>query len=345
MRSWLLGSAFLSTCLLSALSQGPVTGTIAIYRIGQLSGTFPIVIDGQIKLKLGNMHRLLLHVQPGDHQVEAKFGSVANPVSVVHVDSGETAFVVLDFGGVSFGGLMMGSARNQIHMTLERTNAPPEGSFKDQEVDVKAVTSLALLLRFHEDAPVVRASEIQELSEVDVQDALLQGRHTPTPSMVGLYLEDRQQQFGSSLSQGQAVSGFSVRVYTAKQWLQLQVALATREMRPFSDADVTPEMRQILLHVIARPSTPDSLTGRNMAAADNVQRVVLEEGPNRQVIQPLAIEASTVQLESAIRSAQFQGVVASFPQPDVSKPFSLIVIGAAGRKTFEVKDKHLSRLK
>jgi len=325
--------------------QDKIFGTVEVYRIGRSSGSFPLVVDGQTKLKISNSHRMTLQMTKGEHQLESSLATV-NPVLALSVEAGQTTYVVMDFEHGAYAKAILGGDKSKLFtLTLEHTNRPPPGEFKDEKVDEKLANLIASLPAYHEAILPTATAEVQELSDQEIGEALLQGRHTMDPRTVGLLLEDLQQQIGSALVQGQGVSGYSVRVYTAKQWLQLQASLATREMRPFSIHDVTPELRHKLLHVTASPSTPDSLTGRNMANASNVQRIVLEEGQNRAVMQPLGSEPTTVNLDSSLRSASYQGMTASFPQPDITRPFQIVVIGDGYRKEFAVKDKHLAWLK
>ena len=326
-----------------AISQTVPSGTLEIYRTTTSGyGGIPLLLDSQCKLKIGGSGHLTLQLTAGEHQLESKLGRF-DPIVVVMVGPGETSYVILDLKRPTVGSLLIG--KPDMTLTLERTNATPEGKYKNTNVSPELLAMAAALPPFHETMRVVSQREIVSLTDAEVSEALLQGRHTPAPSTIGLYLEDYGQQFASGISDGQAVSGFSVRVFTAKQWLQLQSAVANRELRPFSEADVTPKMRQRLMWVIARPSTPANLNGRNMAAADNVQRIVLEEGLSKAVIQPVTEEPSTVNLESALRSATYLGLLAAFPEPDTKLPFAVIVVGDSGRKTFQVKEKHLARLK
>jgi len=344
-RCKLLPILFLIFFSQSLYGQDKTLGKVEVYRIGRSSGSFPLVVDGRTKLKISNSHRITLQMTTGEHQLESSLATV-NPVLALSVEAGQTTYVVMEFEHGAYAKAFLGGDKSKLFtLTLEHTNRPPPGEFKDEKVDEKFTNLIASLPAYHEAILLAATAEVQELSDQEIGEALLQGRHTMDPRTVGLLLEDLQQQIGSALVQGQGVSGYSVRVYTAKQWLQLQASLASREMRPFSIHDVPPELRHKLLHVTASPSTPDSLTGRNMANASNVQRIVLEEGQNRAVMQPLSSELTTVNLDSSLRSASYQGMTASFPQPDITRPFQIVVIGDGYRKEFAVKDKHLAWLK
>ena len=311
-----------------------------------VAGGLPYTVDSQVKLKISRGRRSVLTLSAGEHELTAKLGPSVSTV-IVTVKPGEPTYVVYDYQRKSMMQMMVSRDPAQnLTVTLEHTNAPPDGKFEDEKLGDKEVASLAALQPMHEVQPAATSvAELEPLTEMEIREALLQGEHIGVPGTIGLLLDDQQRRFGSALSQGQSVSGFSVRVYTAKQWLELLAANAKYEMRPFTVADLTPEMKQKRLYVIAHPSTPDLLNGKNMAVASNVQRIVLEEGASRAVVQPLDQETTAVRLNSALRSADFQGMSASFPQPDVTKPFHIVVIGDADKKEFEVKDKHLSRLR
>jgi hypothetical protein len=326
-------------------AQTDTTGTVEIYGVGG-HANFSLLVDSQRRIKVGSNHRLVLTMQAGEHQIEGKLGSF-NPVTAFVVRPGVTTYLVLDFKPPSFGSIMaMHDPNKTMAVTWDNPNAPPDGTYKDEKPEPPEIAAISSLPPFHEQALLQIEKEPADLTEDEVKNAVLQGRHTAVPSTIGVYLEDYQREYGSALSQGQSVSGFSVWVYSARQWIQLQASLAQHDMRPFTASDVTPEMRKRCLHVVANPSTPDHLDGNNMAAASNVSRIVLEVGPSKAVMQPVQLEPTEINLNSALRSASYGGMAASFPEPDIHSPFTIIVIGDSDyRKRFEVKDKHLARLK
>ncbi len=326
-------------------------GMVDLYKMGSrasgpIGGGITMKIDNQISFKVKDSEHVVLKLRAGEHQIEGRLGSSLNAVAIVFVKPGETEYVILDYKRPSIASLYaMKDPRLTMNLTLEHTNAPPDGNFKLHELKTEEVVGLSALPPFHEEAPASAEAEIVPLSDADIAEAIVQGRHIPSPMTIGLMMEDLQTQYLSGVGTNQGVSGFTIWVYTAKQWVELQAALAQRDMRPFTEADVTPEMKQQLLHVSAIPSTPDRLTGANMAAADNANRIVLELGPSKTVLQPLLLAPVNYSVDSALRSANYQGVMATFPQPDIKKPFSIVVIGGNTKKEFEVKDKHLARLK
>lgn len=287
---------FIGLLGIAASAKGQVAnlGRVEVYRTGATTVGIPLIVDSQYKLKLSATKRVILTLTVGEHQLEGKIGPL-NPVLAINVLAGETTYVVMDYRRPSFGSLMvMRDPAQSMNFILDHTNAPPEGKFKDEEIDEKLNQSLISLRPFHQEEPITQTASVQLLTDAEVKEALLQGRQTPDPKTVGAYLEDSGRAFASALADGQSVSGYTVRVYNAKQWIQLQAAIAAREMRPFSESDVTPDLYRRLLHVVASPSTPDKLTGRNMAAASNVTRIVLEEGPAHAVTQPLSLAPTVV---------------------------------------------------
>jgi hypothetical protein len=73
---------------------------------------------------------------------------------------------------------------------------------------------------------------------------------------------------------------------------------AKRELTPFTIADVTPEMRRPLLHVVAWPDLPNTVGG--IASASSVHKVVLEDETKQVMIQPLSNEAEAVKTRECI---------------------------------------------
>ncbi len=125
---------------------------------------------------------------------------------------------------------------------------------------------------------------------------------------------------------------------------------AKREMSPFTIADVTPEMRQPLLHVVAWPDLPNTAGG--MSSASSVHKVVLADETKQVLIQSLSTEPEAVNTESAFRTASYTKAVATFTMEDVSKirgssgngEFFVVVVGDTHTKFFKVKSKMFSKL-
>jgi hypothetical protein len=115
----------------------------------------------------------------------------------------------------------------------------------------------------------------------------------------------------------------------------------------FSVADVTDDMRQPLLHVLALPSTPDYLTGAGFSRSSSVHRIVLSDAARQITIQPLEVTNGRVESNSAFRSATFGTAAASFLMADVERlratdpkgEFFVVVVGDNQNKFFKVKSK------
>ena len=87
-----------------------------------------------------------------------------------------------------------------------------------------------------------------------------------------------------------ANSGFSVKIYSPKRWIEYQSSLAHSLMRPFSIVDVTPEMKLKVLRVVALPKTPDRLDARGFSVASSVARIVLMDKAKAITVQPIKEE-------------------------------------------------------
>ena len=154
---------------------------------------------------------------------------------------------------------------------------------------------------------------------------------------------------------GETGGGFSIDVYTAPTWIGHQANLASHMMKPFTVADVTPDMEADVIRVVAYPSTALNVTGPGLAQASNVTHVVLEDATKKVVIQPIAETTLTQELDSALRSASVYGKVAFFSKADVDRirgldgkgEFFVTVLGdnvLMSRKYFKVKAKDFTRL-
>ena len=331
-----------------ALSQQNATATVDLYRIGRYSIAVPITVDGKVTFKLEHGRHVVLTLTPGQHQLESQIGT-DKPLILVDIQPGQTQYAAIDWEHISMGKLMglsmtgnTTAMQKGFSLTMDRLDAAPAGKYKPQDIDTSVSGQIAALPPYDDAVTVAAAPPVVPLSDIEVREAIAQGRRITSPTSIGATLEDIQRQLGSAVA-GLPVSGMSVRVYSAKQWIELQAAVATREMRPFTVADVTPEMRQKLLHVLAMPSTPDRLNGQNMSLATNIVHVVLQSSAG--TVQPVDMEPNTVTVDSALRSKKYMGMAASFPEPNINEPFKVVVIGDNYRKFFDVKATHLTRLR
>jgi hypothetical protein len=189
---------------------------------------------------------------------------------------------------------------------------------------------------------------VAELTDADIEDAILKGNYNVSPSAIGLRLNDVQTNVLShTLTPDYAVSGFTVLIYTPKQWIEYNAALAHKHMRPFGPGDVTQDMRSSLLHVVALPSTPDSLNARNMSAASGVSHIVVCDNTRKIIIQPVVEQSHDVITSSALRDANYISMAAAFNTEEVKQllgqgqdEWYIVVVGANdSRKFFKVKSK------
>lgn len=183
------------------------------------------------------------------------------------------------------------------------------------------------------------------LTDEQVTQAIQQGlasRHR-----IGLTLNDLQTSMTGRCFKCNHASGFTISIYRPAQWIEEVAAQAKRDMRPYSISDVSEQMRQSYLHVIALPSTPDYLNARGLARSSSVKRIVLCDTSRQVTIQPIELAHDTIQLDSALRSAQLASAQALFPmssvarlrQLDPKREFFVVIIGDHQDKWFKVKAK------
>ena len=175
------------------------------------------------------------------------------------------------------------------------------------------------------------------LTDAEVTEAILMGMAIGQ-RRIGLMLSDPE-------TPGD--SGYTIHMYTAKQWIEQLVANARSENLPFSAAEVTPEMRRKMLHVVAMPSTPDVMNGNGFALASSVHRILLTDTARSVIVQPVQLNKGKVTANSAFRSAESSNASAAFMMSDVDRlrasdskgEFFIIVTGVGKDKSFRVKER------
>jgi hypothetical protein len=338
---------------------GAQSATVHIYRTGNPRGKLHVKMDGHDLFLLQDGHAATLAVQPGDHEFWVGFegigsGSTPVAVSIVHARQGSEAFLHVDYQ-FAFGKAMMGGGATSMHLAMqEEPGMPPD--LKEQRLDAKELEAAASSRRIESRPKAEQASlPVASLTDSQVDSAILQGLHDPSPNGIGLYLNDVQTAIGSGLADNgaSATNGFSVIVYSAFHWIEYQAALAHHQMRPFTARDVTPEMRADVVRVVALPNTPANLNGRGIAASSGVARVVICDMSKTVTVQPLSEQASTVTSDSALRSKDYTSMASSFNRAEVEAlrskdkrgEFYVVVIGESGeRKFFNLKQKYSSWL-
>ena len=191
----------------------------------------------------------------------------------------------------------------------------------------------------------------QLLSDAQVAVSIDKGmskRH----KLIGLTLNDVQ----TAILSGMAChtcgeSGYTVTIYTPEQWIEQLAVNAKREMLPFGVSDVTPDMREPLLHVVALPSRAAYINGAGLSGASSVHRVVLAGKDKAQVIQPVGNENGSLQDNSAFRSIDYGTATSTFQMLDVDKirgddngEFFVVVVGDKQNKYFKVKTRMFKQL-
>ncbi len=190
------------------------------------------------------------------------------------------------------------------------------------------------------------------MSDAEVRAAIdnaLHGRHHD----IGLALNDLQKSTFSSLGcETCGVSGYTIFVYTPKQWIELLAVQAAKEMVPFGLESIPPETRQPYLHVVAMPSTANYINASGLSAASSVHRVVLVNTDRTETVQPLQVTPSTVQSNSALRAIEYTKADTVFAMSDVDRlrsedkngEFFIVVVGDNQNKFFKVKSRMFREL-
>lgn len=147
-------------------------------------------------------------------------------------------------------------------------------------------------------------------------------------------------------------SGFRVAVYSPIAWIRHLKAQAQKEMRPFTLADVTEDMRADVWRLKVSPSVPRKMN--DTLGASSVSHAVLRNQNKTVVIQPLTKEpfAETVQSMGGAHLT-YEGMDLTFPGeavralwgPQQDQEFWISVVGPDRKYDFEVKDKYFDKLK
>jgi hypothetical protein len=189
------------------------------------------------------------------------------------------------------------------------------------------------------------------VSDTQIQQAISDGQRRH-PGQIGLTLLDVQTAVLSGIACTSCKeSGYAVRIFTPLKWIEFQAAEAQKELKPFAMADVTPEMRQPLLRVLAEPSKAAYINGTGLAGASSVHRVVLADKNKGNIVQPLTNERGAVEDNSALRSITYSNAFATFPlsavdgiRGDDNGEFFVVVVGDKQNKYFKVKTRMFKSL-
>jgi hypothetical protein len=198
----------------------------------------------------------------------------------------------------------------------------------------------------------VTASGLHVFNDSEVAAAVEKG-HRERPQAIGLTLLDVQTALLSGMvctTYGQ--SGYTVVIYTPIKWIEYRAAMAQRELRPFTFADLTPGMKEPILRVVALPSRADHISGRGLSMSSSVSRVVLADKTKRTIIQPLTNKNGIVESNSTLRSINYTSASASFSLTDADQirgeddkgEFFVVVVGSNQNKYFKVKTRMFKAL-
>lgn len=178
----------------------------------------------------------------------------------------------------------------------------------------------------------------------------------------GLLLEDVEQQFAAGLAMSDpknvekygASSGFSVVLYSPITWIRQQSSTSAKLYKPFTENDVTAQMRADYVLVAINPNTPYYATAPSMELASSVEHAVLRDVGRRIAVQPANQGGYEVNVGNAYgTTVRLTGMVAAFRLQDLRRvrgpkgdgEFFVTVIGTNGtERDFKVKRKHFGRL-
>jgi hypothetical protein len=331
--------------------------SVHLYLTGHQPAELKVWIDGHDGFMIHSGKIATFSITPGYHEItvglrdlhgkpSVKFGTVA-----LHAAIGDEYYV---HGDYEFSAIRLRGGPNAVQiMVQEEQGAPPD--LKEQILKPAELEQIAAI-RPVESVPQARAPlPVATIPESQVEAAVLQGTRDPNPQGIGLYLNDVETAMFSGLADnGQtATSGFSIIIYSPFHWIEYQAAFAHHELRPFTVDDVTPEMRADVLHIVALPNTPDSLTGAGMSASSGVERIVVCDRSKTNTVQPLAEQSATTTVDSALRSKDYTKLASVFNRAEVERlrdldkrrEFFVVVIGDSGaRKFFDIKAKYAAWL-
>ena len=195
------------------------------------------------------------------------------------------------------------------------------------------------------------------LSDQDKADAVRLGSQQKG-RLTGLLLTDPGRPFGNAsttaANRDAATdgTGFSLRVYTPRTWVEQMASNAAKESRPFAVDDIKDQMLEPVLRVVAYPNKPTVRSGAGASGASSAEDIVLRDEHKRTVIQPLSKEPFIDIVSSPLQELAYQGIVVTFPLealreirgPKGDEEFLIVVVGDRTEKEFRVERKHFSRI-
>jgi hypothetical protein len=145
-------------------------------------------------------------------------------------------------------------------------------------------------------------------------------------------------------------TGFSLRVYTPRTWVEQMASNAAKASRPFVVDDIKDQMLEPVLRVVAYPNKPTVRSDTGVSGASSAETIVLQDEYKRTVIQPLSKEPFVDIVSSPLQELAYQGIVATFPLeslrgirgPNGDEEFLIVLVGAGTEKEFRVTRKQFS---
>jgi hypothetical protein len=291
-------------------------------------------VDDQEITKLGSHTQVSFKVLPGYHEVSAKLGSLT-PTRSLHAEPGQRLYFVLDWEHGDSG----------MRLSLRPVKSVLSGSTKEEKLsDEELANILSKANPSGADPNKITDQQIPipSLSDAEVKEAIFQGMHDSTTDGIGFALNDIQTRAINAIVTDGGVTGYTVTVFTAAGWIEFQAAEAHRQLRSYTEAAVTPLMRQDVVLVIASPSVPGKLNAEGMAAASSAEHIVLADDSKKNILQPLREQTAGVSIDSALRSMEYGAVAAVFTKEQFQRvqnkdgEFDIAVTGGY-KKFFKIK--------
>lgn len=341
---------------LSAHAQSEPTATVYIFTVDKGLCCDHFMLDNVDIGKISKGKVAKFSVLPGYHEVQAHLAG-ARGISSIKAEPGKEYYVQAEISTRSTFGVT-GTFSFHLHPV---SGFPSDEKLKQDKVSEKVLARVLEAGRnFQHSADpeqyISSTEPVGMLTDDEVAEAVLEGSHDQSVSNIGFLLNDTATNVMTHLdaaitNHDTGVSGFTIRVYSPKRWVEYLTALAHVQMRPFTVANVTPEMRSKYLRVVAFPSVPDRLNGENMSWAEGVGRVVATDASKRMIAEPAKEVEEAVTLSSAFRDADYRKIASAFQMNDIQKlqgangdqVWYIAVLGQDGsRKYFQIKSRFRS---
>ena len=201
---------------------------------------------------------------------------------------------------------------------------------------------------------------VPALTPTQVDAAIAHGTANKDESTQGLHLRDAQARFAAYGGNQRANTpvysqGFSLTLFTPTTWVRERAAIAARNNRVLTRADISDTDVLPLVRVLVYPDIP-SYSNAGAAGSTSVRSVYIEDEASRVSIAPLVTEPFEMRLTDSATKARilpgYMGVTAVFDYEAVQtlrggpeEGYFVRIVGTTGEiKRFKVKRKHYERM-